>query len=344
MDSRRKRLTFAVVAAICLVAGVLAVARAVHSADAPTSERSGIPTASEIALIRDRFKDGAQVLFRDLDRTDISRYGAVSFAKLSTTPSRRMRTKLVCDRVYFAAGHGLCLAAARGAGASVLGPSFLAKLFDTRFVSTRSVRLPGIPSRARISPDGRFGAVTSFVSGHSYADPGGFSTQTTIIDMGAGKVLSNIEDYQFTKDGRRIRSPDFNLWGVTFAQDGDRFFATLGTKGKTYLVEGSVSGQRARVLVDNVECPSLSPDNTKVAFKKIIGGDEGAWVLHVLDLRTMAQTQLTETRPIDDQVEWLDNSRILYGLEDEVWVVPSDGTGNPAPFLTSAGSPAVVRS
>jgi len=34
----------------------------------------------------------------------------------------------------------------------------------------------------------------------------------------------------------------------------------------------------------------------------------------VLDLATNQETLLPDTRIIDDQVEWLDNSTILYGL------------------------------
>ena len=40
------------------------------------------------------------------------------------------------------------------------------------------VALAGVPSRARVSGDGRYGATTSFVSGDSYAKPGAFSTRT----------------------------------------------------------------------------------------------------------------------------------------------------------------------
>ena len=51
------------------------------------------------------------------------------------------------------------------------------------------------------------------------------------------------------------------------------------------------------------------------------------------------------------QVEWLDGSRILYGLpgqgaaaaESNVWVVNADGTGTPTVLIAKAWSPAVVR-
>jgi len=61
---------------------------------------------------------------------------------------------------------------------------------------------------------------------------------------------------------------------------------------------------------------------------------------------------LAETRSVDDQAEWLDDQRVLYGLPKgadasmaaDVWVVPSDGTGRPEVFLKDASSPTVVRS
>jgi len=56
---------------------------------------------------------------------------------------------------------------------------------------------------------------------------------------------------------------------------GEEFFKPLGTMTTTYLVEGSISRRTARVLLEGVECPSLSPDETKIAFKHLVGqGDE----------------------------------------------------------------------
>jgi len=46
---------------------------------------------------------------------------------------------------------------------------------------------------------------------------------------------------------------------------------------------------------------------------------------------------------IDDQDEWLDNGRILYGVGEAIWTVPADGSGSPRQLLAGALSPAVVR-
>jgi hypothetical protein len=64
----------------------------------------------------------------------------------------------------------------------------------------------------------------------------------------------------------------------------------------------------------------------------------------VLDLATGRETPLAETRSVDDQVEWLDDNRILYGLIKDVWVVRADGRGKPRIYVRDALSPAVVRS
>ena len=134
---------------------------------------------------------------------------------------------------YFAAGRGLCLAKDGGEDCRRTrdcldrrSPTSSARISR---LCTRS-RLGGFPSRARVSPDGRDGAAHRFVSGHSYAD-GGFST-ATLIDLGRRQKIGNLEKFAVFRDGKRIEAIDFNFWGVTFAQDSNRFYATLGTRGR----------------------------------------------------------------------------------------------------------------
>jgi hypothetical protein len=62
-----------------------------------------------------------------------------------------------------------------------------------------------------------------------------------------------------------------------------------------------------------------------------------------MDLQTLTDIELTETKSIDDQMEWIDAGRLLYGLGADVWSVTSDGRGQPVPFLFGGLSPAVVR-
>jgi dipeptidyl aminopeptidase/acylaminoacyl peptidase len=260
---------------------------------------------------------------------------------LARPGAARTIARLSCVRVYAAAGTGVCLtvqvAAVPNVYAVILGR-------DLRVV--RRVKLPGAPSRARVSASGRMISWTVFVSGDSYTSPN-LSTRTGILDLRTGRLVMSLEDFTLYMDGRRYTSPDVNYWGVTFAADDDHFYATVRTKGKTYLVEGDVAARTLRTLRENAECPSLSPDGTRLVFKKATGDPRRRWRLHVLDLRTLRETPLAETRSVDDQAAWLDDRTVMYGVLDgatpDVWEVPADGGGTPHLLIRKAYSPSVLR-
>jgi Tol biopolymer transport system component len=117
-------------------------------------------------------------------------------------------------------------------------------------------------------------------------------------------------------------------------------------------MRGSLKSKSLVSLSTDAECPSLSPDQTKIAYKKRLDNKaRGVWRLAVRDLRTGQESLLAETRSVDDQVEWLDSGRLLYALSrdgsdattSDVWVVPADGTGIAQIFIPEASSPAVIR-
>jgi hypothetical protein len=286
--------------------------------------------------------------FLVFESTNDASYGNVAVVSIDRLDGPRYVTSVPCDRVDYAADNGLCLAG--GSGPIAISTAYL---LDTKFQRVYTFPLFGLPSRARLSPDGRYGAVTTFVTGDSYT--GSFSTRTTLLDVTHQKVLGDLESFDVSRDGQPMKSPDFNFWGVTFSHDGTHFYATLGTGGMSYLIQGDLQAHTARVLYPNVQCPSLSPDETRIAFKK---GEElngvGVWRLTVLNLSSMTETPLAETRSVDDQAEWLDNDHLLYSLPTEnqtsfarpatnVWEVPADGSGAPRLFLTDAYSPTVLR-
>ena len=250
----------------------------------------------------------------------------------------RTMLPLRCLRVDYAAGRGLCLAEGKG-----LPGTYAAYIFDGDSTVLDDIRLGGLPSRTRVSPDGRYGASTSFVTGHSYAEEG-FSTETLLIDLHNDSVIANLEDFTSYRDGQAFEEETTNYWGVTFEDDSNRFFVTIAFLGKTYLAEGNIAEKSITILHDNVECPSLSPDNTRIAYKKQVGSGLGGsvWRFHVLDLATMTETPLAETRSIDDQIEWLDNDNVLYGDGTDTWTVPADGSGEPRRFMSHALSLSVV--
>lgn len=241
---------------------------------------------------------------------------------------------LTCERVYYAAGHGICMAIAPS------GVDYEAKVFGPGMETEHTISLTGLPSRARVSEDGRYGAMTVFVSGDSYLGSStAFSTRTYVVDMDSGETIGQLEQFKVTKDGEPFDSIDFNFWGITFdPSNSDRYYATLGTGGHHYLVEGSVSRREMKVLRDGVECPSLSPDGKRIAYKSRIG-EETRWRLRVLDVATLEDHGLAEERSIDDQVEWLDDDTLAYSDEKNVYTVPADGSGEPELLVADATSP-----
>ena len=275
-------------------------------------------------------------------------YGEVTVASIDGSSPKGLQSPLKCDRVYYAAGSGICLlydtsTAAQNPLAHI--PVWVT-LFGPDFKPRHQFTFEGSPSRARVSPDGKYAAFTVFVTGHSYNDVN-MSTATILLDTATGASLGNLEDFETWKDGKLFRAPQFNFWGVTFAQDSNSFYATLRNVDTTYLVQGDIAARKLTVLHENVECPSLSPDETRIAFKKRTGN---RWQLTVLDLATMQETELAEKEGIDDQVEWLDNKNILYQKDDydppkwvSVFVVPADGSGKPEIFMPNAISPVVVQ-
>jgi hypothetical protein len=248
-------------------------------------------------------------------------------------------TALRCQRVYSAGGTTVCL---RLAG---IGPRYEAAVFDAAGTELRVVPLPGVPSRARVSQDGKVVSWTVFVTGDSYLIPGRFATRTGVLDLRDGSLTESLEHYSLVIDDRPYQRADVNYWGVTMTDDDRTFYATVGSGEKTWLVRGDLVERTARSLRENAECPSLSPDGTRVAYKKR-SGRLGAWQLHVLDLATGVETPIPGTSTVDDQATWLDNDTLAYakavggGIPPTIYTSRADGTGEPTVLVTEASSPA----
>jgi hypothetical protein len=327
MTRRRRTALFAgicglAVAIIAIYVGVTVLA----GGDDPTLPRTG---AAPVPI------DKGDMLLLDQDRKHPKAWGRL----LVVGPDRRRRIgSLTCARVAFAGGTGICLAQSR----TLPAPAFQARLFDREEHVYAKLDVPGTPSRARVSPDGRYAASTTFVGGDAYTNPGQFSTRTRIFDARAGRAMGDLEDYTVTLNGRPLHDQDFNFWGVTFTGDGAKFYATLGTGSHHYLIRGDAATRQAVVVRDGVECPSLSPDGTRIGFKARVG-HPFQWRFHVLDLKTGRETALPGTRSVDDQIAWMDDKTLAYGVDEEVVQVPADGSASPRVLLTAATNPNRVR-
>ena len=337
LSPERRRAAFVLLVTVCVAVAVGYGAWAVKRSRAGRGAGGPGGGTGDSAAAQALIGQSPTVMFRNEVPADD--WGQVALVPIGAPGGSRAIVPLKCRRLHFSGGRGLCLGEDPG-----FGMAYDVYVFGSDFKVLHKLQLTGLPSRARVSPDGRYGATTVFVAGHSYAGED-FSTETTILDLVNGKKLGTLEEFTVLRDEQPIKGVDFNFWGVTFARDANRFYATLKTRGQTYLVEGDVAARRMRVLRPNVECPSLSPDGTRLAFKKRAGGGLGpvTWRFHVLDLQTMTETPLAEERSIDDQIEWLDDRFVLYGVLADVWIVPADGSGEPRRYVSRAVSPAVIR-
>ncbi|TRW43703.1 hypothetical protein FJ693_16605 [Georgenia yuyongxinii] len=269
-------------------------------------------------------------------------YGHVAVVPLGDPAGPRAVTPVVCDRVDAVDGASSCLRTKRG-----ILTSYEAQLLDRSWRQVRSWPLAGIPNRTRLSRDGELVATTTFVTGHTYAQTG-FSTHTE-ISRADGESYGNIEEFTLSVDGAPIAPVDRNIWGVTFA-DATTFYATAAsaTLGKTWLVRGDLEARTLAAVRENAECPSLSPDGARVAYKKDTGSR--FWAIAVTDLASGKETTLGESRSVDDQIEWLDDDTVLYGLPrvdepgvTDVWSIGVKAGAEPTLLIPQAWSPAVVR-
>ena len=333
------RARVAALVAVCLVAVAATAAYLLASRDTQQRALREAPAQATVSVAA--LQEGPRIVFRN---TAIGpNYGRVAMVPLGDPGSARALTDLSCDRVFATTTRTLCLASDRG-----VVTTYTARVLTRGEAAPRQLPLTGIPSRARLSRDGSRAATTSFVSGDSYATTG-FSTRTVVTALDGSSA--DLETFRLVHRGKAIAPVDRNYWGVTFAADGDTFYATASFGGRNWLSRGSLERRTLTTIRSDAECPSLSPDGSRVAYKKRQDRAPGDWRIAVLDLASGRETMLAENRSVDDQVEWLDDRRVVYGLpgegaaagETNVWTVPADGTGDPALLIEKAWSPAVVR-
>lgn len=249
-------------------------------------------------------------------------------------------TPLSCVRVHFGGGRGLCLVEE----AAGMVTRHAAVVFDRRFRRQHRIPLAGVPTRVRVSPDGRLAAVSTYAEEEA---PSGerLALESVLIDAERGVVLADLRAFRLDPEGPQVGTPrDFA--SVAFDADGDRFYATLSTPASRHLVIGSARDRRLRVIAADMANEALSADGRRLIVKRV--NDRGFWQVSILDLPSMTEQRLEHTtRSIDDQVEWLDETSVVFhdatGTSTGVWRLAADGRSGPELLVPDAYSPVVVR-
>ena len=275
-----------------------------------------------------------------INRVPGDEYGFVGYVNLA---GERFITPLPCDRLDWNRNGGVCL---QGGSIGSPGRGLLLDEF------LRPVRRFGIatPSRAAISPDGGTVSWTGFVTGHDYLAAGEFATTTQLIDVERelGAELQNDFETYISEDETLV-SEDQNFWGTTYI-DNQTFYATVGFEGQTNLVFGDVRTGRLDIVHENASCPEVSPNGSTIVAKE---QRDQSFQLVAINAATGERRDLNEARSVDDQVEWVDDNTIVYGLPNpdagttgqpalDIWVLNVNDGSAPRLLLPFADSPAAA--
>lgn len=253
-----------------------------------------------------------------------------------------------CDRVHHAAGTIACLRSVPGQGVRL-------DLADRAGVLRGSLNFPNVllASRVRVSPDGASVAFTGFSAGHTYVGAD-FATRTYVVDAGRQRLLADVSTFRVVEaNGLSLPARRINVWGVSFDPRAPRrFVATVGAAGAVFLAAGDLQARTLTLLRADIECPSLSPDGARIAFKR--RNPAGGWLPAVYEPSSGREWVMKEARSVDDQIEWIDNATIAYelakggqadaaGAETDVVVRRADGAASPVVLRKNAGSPSLFN-
>ena len=190
----------------------------------------------------------------------------------------------------------------------------------------------GIPTRARVSPSGHLAAWTVFVSGDSYAGTN-FSTRTA--DRRHPHLGSSTTTWRPSASSRTAgpTTPPTSTSGASPSPT-----TTASTPRWRPAARPTWSGATSPhapspPCTRNVECPSLSPDGTRIAYKKRVNGPapDAPGACTSWTCAPCRRPPLAEPRSVDDQALWPDDRTLVYALPGDygadLWTVPADGTG-----------------
>ena len=273
-----------------------------------------------------------------VDRTPGDSYGTLGYLDTSTF---RLSTDLPCGIVDYNENGGVCLN--NGLGGNGFGEILDPSLEPVRTFSAFN------PISASISPSGSVASWGGQLVGDRVYGPDNFETITRLIQADTG-LTAGIEA-AFVADIDEANDSGFqdlrrNYWSVSFLTD-DFFYVSRSTVNSVFVAQGQVSTSRITVLYSDVFDPEISPDGTTLVAKEVRGDTTQ---LVAIDVTTANRRDLAESGQVIGQVEFFDDSTILYTLENDrgteeepgfdVWRLDIN-SGERSLFLANASSPAI---
>src|SRR5687767_8044582 len=177
MSRQGRQKIFAGVVVCCVALAIGYTTWVILRADSGTNQvqaqGQGTPLSSEGPNELQAIQKETHLLFVEMEE---SHGDQVKLKGLDPLSPQRLPTPLTCERLYYAAGNGICLmnvSAGLEHQVSVI-------LFGSDFKPRHQFTTEGILSRARVSPDGKYAAFTVFIGSHSYADSD-LSTATFLL-------------------------------------------------------------------------------------------------------------------------------------------------------------------
>ncbi len=256
---------------------------------------------------------------------------------------------LRCDRVHAGAGNVACLRTVPGQGLQL-------DLADRHGAVLGTLKFPNVllASRVRVAKDGATVAFTGFGAGHTYTGTN-FSTRTYLVDFARRRLLADVSTFKVIEaNSLTLPAKRINVWGVTFdPASSNRFYATVGAGGAVFLAAGDLKARTLTLTRGEMECPSLSPDGTRIAFKR--RNPAGGWFPAVYEIASGREWVMKEGRSLDDQIEWIDDATIAYELSESgaldaipgsatsVVTRSADGKGVSTILRKHAGSPSIFN-
>jgi hypothetical protein len=308
----------------------------------PATTATTVPTSVSPAPVGTGVFEAGELVF--VSRIPGDDYGTLGAMGADGT---RRSYDLECARAYAAAGVLLCL---ESAGMFVpAGTATVRSVSDETFPEIWQ-RPSGLPSRARVTPDGSRLAFTGFVAGHSYLQIGEFSTETIVGTPTTRGIRA--EHLEVTSDEPRFRAIDGNWWGVSFEPGATSALLTYGTGPSIEIMRADLTTATVAPLGIEGGCPSVSPSGRYVVVKRPDPRIDAPLALILHDLETGEEQLLNEARFVDDQVEWLDDDTILYALPRDneliqpvfdIWALDIGADATATMVVPYADSPAVYR-